>query len=262
VKPDVFDAESTVEKWDADYYHPIALRLYDRAIADMLELMQAEPGSTVLDAGCGSGVHSVRLARLGFRVRAVDISETMLAHARRNVESAGVADRVTLGRQDLRELDLPDASFRFAFSWGVLIHIPEAGRALDELARIIEPGGSLALYVSNASSFDVRLEALGRRLLGKPLPDFERTALGEGCWYTMDGQKLWVCRIDAEALVSELDERGFSLAHHRIGELSELQRRFRGLPRRLLLHLNNAAYRMRLSPRFASGSLFVFRKRA
>ncbi len=115
---EAFEAESTVEKWDADYYHPIALRLYDQAIADMLELMEVDTEGTVLDAGCGPGVHTIRVAKNGFRVCAIDISETMLAHARRRVEAAGVTDKVTFRQQDLTKLDFPDNSFRFVFSWG------------------------------------------------------------------------------------------------------------------------------------------------
>ncbi len=257
---EVFEAESTVEQWDADYYHPIALSLYDKAIADMLELMEVDSKTTVLDAGCGPGVHTIRVARNGFRVCAIDISETMLAHARRRVEAAGVADKVTFRQQDLTALDFPDNSFRFVFSWGVLIHIPDAEMALDELSRIVEPGGSLALYLNNKFSLDNRIESLARFLLRKPLTDLRQVPLGDGCWYRMDGQKLWVCRIDPRALVEQLTKRGFRLKHHRIGEFSDLQRRLTGLSRRFLLHLNNAAYRLDLSPRFASGGLFVFEK--
>ncbi len=259
---EAFEAESTIEQWDADYYHPIALRFYDRAIADMLELMEVDAASTVLDAGCGPGVHAIRVAKSGLRVCAIDISEMMLAHARRRVEAAGIADKVTFCQQDLTKLDFPDNSFRFVFSWGVLIHIPDGEMALDELSRIVEPGGSLALYLSNKFSFDNRIESLARFLFRKPLADLHQVPLGDGCWYEMNGQKLWVCRVDPKALTEQLAKRGFRLKHHRIGELSELQRRLSGLPRRFLLHVNNVAYRLNLSPRFASGGLFVFKKGA
>jgi 2-polyprenyl-3-methyl-5-hydroxy-6-metoxy-1,4-benzoquinol methylase len=47
----------------------------------MLRLMGVEPGARVLDAGCSHGVHSVRVARAGFRVCAIDNSQTMLREA-------------------------------------------------------------------------------------------------------------------------------------------------------------------------------------
>jgi 2-polyprenyl-3-methyl-5-hydroxy-6-metoxy-1,4-benzoquinol methylase len=73
---EVFEARSTVEEWDEDYYHPIALKLYDWAVLDMLKMMEVEAGATVLDAGCGPGVHSIRAAKAGYHVCAIDISNT------------------------------------------------------------------------------------------------------------------------------------------------------------------------------------------
>ena len=136
----VFELEQTVESWDHDYYHPIALRFYDAAVEDMLRHMGVRPGDEVLDAGCGPGEHSVRAARFGAKVQAIDISSTMLAHAAERVAAAGFADKVRLEQADLTQLHLPDASVDFAFSWGVIIHIPKEGaeQAFSHLARVDE----------------------------------------------------------------------------------------------------------------------------
>jgi len=112
----VFEEKATVEQWDADYYQPKGLKLYDWAVADMLRLMEVEPNATVLDAGCGPGVHSARVARAGHRVVAIDISSTMLSQARERVAKLQLTDRVTFFRKDLTKLDLADASFRYVFS--------------------------------------------------------------------------------------------------------------------------------------------------
>src|SRR6202167_5696798 len=90
----VFEQRATVESWDSDYYHPIAERYYDRAIATMLRLMEVEPGATVLDAGCGPGVHSVRVARAGYRVYAIDVSPAILTEAQTRVAAARAASLV------------------------------------------------------------------------------------------------------------------------------------------------------------------------
>jgi ubiquinone/menaquinone biosynthesis C-methylase UbiE len=259
---DVFEAETTVAQWDDDYYHPVAERLYDRAVADMLAWLRPVRGETVLDAGCGPGVHSVRVARAGFRVCAIDVSDTMLRHARRRVAAAGLADRVTFERQDLTRLGFADGSFRAAFSWGVVIHIPEAARALDELARVLAPGGRLALYLTNRTALDHKFEGAARWLLRRPLPGFQRGELGDGISYDMDGSRLWLWRMDTEAVARQLAGRGLRLVHRRIGELTEIQRRLAGLPRRVLLHANNAAWSLRLPPSLASTSLLVFEKAA
>jgi SAM-dependent methyltransferase len=256
----VFEQRATIESWDRDYYHPIAERYYDQAVASMLRLMEVETGAMVLDAGCGPGVHSVRVAREGFRVCAVDISQTMLQAAQARVAAAGLAAAVEFRQEDLTRLSFPDASFRYVFSWGVIIHIPDVEKALDELARVTKPGGSLALYVTNSRAWDHYLESLLRLLLRKPLDGRESLRLGSGIWYQMHGQKLWVWQFDIEELIRQLTIRGFRLTHKTIGEFSEIQRRVGGPLRRTLLRLNNLFYRLKLPPGPAASILLVFQK--
>ncbi len=256
----VFEAKATVQQWDDDYYHPIALKFYDSAIADMLKMMEVPAGATVLDAGCGPGVHSIRVARAGHRVCAIDISTTMLGEARRRAELDGVADQIEFQQKDLTHLEIPDNAFRYVFSWGVIIHIPAAAKALDELARIIAPGGKLALFITNKSALDHKIESFMRLVLGKPLKGMQRLELGDGIWYGADDEKLWVWRFETSAVVDYLKARGFRLTHRRIGALSEIQRRVSGLPRRQLLHLNDAAYRWNWPADLGTTQLLVFEK--
>jgi SAM-dependent methyltransferase len=255
----VFEQRATVESWDRDYYHPIAERYYDDAIATMLRLMEVPAGARVLDAGCGPGIHSVRVARAGHPVVAIDISQTMLAEAKARMAAAGLGASIEFQQQDLTNLSFPDQSFRYVFSWGVIIHIHEVGRALDQLARIVEPGGKLALYVTNRQAWDHKLESLARRLLRKPLRQ-ERFKLGNGTWYQMHGQRLWVWQFDVPKLERELAKRGLTLTHRVIGEFSEIQRRMDGPLRRALLRWNNLCYRLKLSPIPAASNLLVFTK--
>lgn len=255
-----FELQQTIEAWDTDYYHPIAERYYDQAVSRMLELLGAKPGDTVLDAGCGPGVHSIRAARAGLKVKAIDISDTMLAEARRRVQRAGCEDSIEFAREDLTRLSFPDGAFRFVFSWGVIIHIRDIEKALDELIRVVAPGGRLALYVTNASAWDHRFEAMARFLLRKPLKGLEQLPMGPGIWYDWKGDRLWVWRIDSRALTRYVEARGMKRITRKIGEFSELQLRLRGPLRHLLLHWNNLAYRLGLPPGPASTNLYIFEK--
>lgn len=256
----VFEQRATVESWDRDYYNPIAERYYDRAISKMLRLMEVEPGATVLDAGCGPGVHSVRVAREGYRVCAIDVSQTMLQEAKTRVAEVGFASAVEFRQEDLTCLTFPDASFRYVFSWGVIIHIHDVEKALDELARVVEPGGKLALYVTNSKSWDNKLESFLRFLLRKPLVGREFFPLGNGIWYEMHGQTLWVWQFNIRELERQLEARGLLLTHRAIGEFSEIQRRVKGPLRRILLRLNNLCYRLKFPPGLAVANLLVFQK--
>lgn len=258
----VFELESTVQAWDDQYYHPIAEPLYDKAVSDMLRAMEVSPGETVLDAGCGPGVHSIRIARAGHRVCAADISEKMLSHARQRVGSAGFSEQVAFEQEDLTKLSFADQSFRHVFSWGVIIHIHEVELALSELARVLQPGGTLGLYVTNKTAVDHGIEVLARAALRKPLVGRKRLELGDGVWYEMDGEQLWLWRFDVPALSSHLAQHGLELEYRRGGEFSEIQWRLRGLPRRTLLRLNNVAYRARVPAWAGVGNMLVFRKRS
>ncbi len=259
-KSSVFEVQDTVESWDSDYYHPIALHYYDRAVKNMLKLMEVPAGATVLDGGCGPGVHSIRVARAGYKVQAIDISETMLTQAKQRVANAGLSDSVAFQQEDLTKLSFPNASFDYVFSWGVIIHIPTIERALDELARIVAPGGKLALYVTNKAAWDHKIEAGLRMLLNKPLDGMQHLPLGDGIWYDYHGEKLWVWRVDTNALKQYLGDRGFTCKHQVIGEFTEIQRRVSGFPRKILLHLNNFCYDMRFAPAAGATNLFVFEK--
>ncbi|HAX76372.1 MAG TPA: class I SAM-dependent methyltransferase [Cyanobacteria bacterium UBA11372] len=259
----IFELKETIESWDDDYYHPIAEGYYDRAIPTMLRLMEVQPGATVLDGGCGPGVHSIRVAKEGYRVCAIDFSQAMLQEAKARVERAGMSHAVEFKQEDLTNLSFEDGSFQYVFSWGVIIHIREIEKALDNLARIVAPGGKLALYVTNKTALDRKIEFVARFLLRKPLSGLsglESLSMGDGIWYEMHGEKLWVWQIDSEALTKYLEARGFRLKHRLIGEFTEIQRRVSGKPRELLLHLNNLCYSLKITPAIAVTNLFVFEK--
>lgn len=78
-----------------------------REVDFLVEELRLQPGAAVLDVGCGTGRHTIELARRGFAVTGVDLSEGMLAEARRTAGQAGLevtlvhanAARMRLGRQ-------------------------------------------------------------------------------------------------------------------------------------------------------------------
>src|SRR5439155_13372310 len=158
-----------------------ALRYYDRAIAKMLRLLDPPSGSLVIDAGCGTGVHSIRAAKLGFKVKALDISSVVLQTARRNAQQAGV--QIEFEQADLTHLPFDDSSIQTLFSWGVIIHIPQIEQALHEIVRVLAPGGRVALQITNSRAWDYWLECMARFLLHKPLKDQQKLAMGTGGWF-------------------------------------------------------------------------------
>ena len=111
-----------------------------------MELLQLRPGSSILDAGCGTGVLIPRLAEavgpVG-RVTALDRSGPFLARAHARIDGLGLAERVDLVQGDVTALPFPDATFDAVHMERVLMHLDEPGDAIRELIRVTRPGGTV-----------------------------------------------------------------------------------------------------------------------
>src|SRR4051812_1608700 len=107
-------------------------------------------GSDVLEIGCGSGVHARILAEGGAHVTAIDLTPTAVAMTRRRLELHGLQGKVI--EADAERLPFPDASFDFVWSWGVIHHSANTPAVIDEIARVLRPGGRVALMVYHRSS--------------------------------------------------------------------------------------------------------------
>ncbi len=103
------------------------------------------PDPRILDAGCGTGEVSSRLAELfpGAQVLGVDILEGHLALARERY--ARWAPRLSFAHQSVFELAAPDGFYDLTVCRHVLHSIPHADRVIAELVRVTRPGGRLHL---------------------------------------------------------------------------------------------------------------------
>ena len=103
----------------------------------------------ILDAGCGTGEASRRLAEAfpGASVLGVDVLDGSLERARAGAARFG--DRVRFENRSIYELGLPPASFDLVVCRHVLQSIPHADRAIAELVRVIRPGGRLHLIAED-----------------------------------------------------------------------------------------------------------------
>jgi len=111
------------------------------------------PGEQVLDLGCGFGRHAFEAYRRGAHVVAVDRSPEEVEQVTamfRAMEAAGEAPAGLVARAvraDLLSLPFPDASFDVVMASEVLEHIPDDERAMAEIARVVRPGGRVAVTV-------------------------------------------------------------------------------------------------------------------
>jgi malonyl-CoA O-methyltransferase len=99
-------------------------------------------GLKLLDVGCGTGRHALRLAARGARVHAIDFSECMLARAR---QKPG-ADQVTFQVHDLAQpLPYSAETFDAVVSGLVLEHIANLDLFFAEMRRVCRPGGRIVV---------------------------------------------------------------------------------------------------------------------
>lgn len=115
-------------------------------------LLHSRP-ARVLDLGCGPGLYSVRLARLGCTVRGIDFSPASVAYARQAVQAEGLPVEIDLG--DVRETEYGVNQYDLAmFIYGEMnVFSPTAIRLiLNKAFQALKPGGKLLLEPSTEES--------------------------------------------------------------------------------------------------------------
>lgn len=99
-------------------------------------------GERVLEIGCGTGCDLLQFAKNGAVATGVDITPRHLDLARQRV-----GDRATVVRGDGRSLPFPDASFDYVYSHGVLHHSDQPRQVVQEIFRVLRPGGRFNIHV-------------------------------------------------------------------------------------------------------------------
>ena len=114
-------------------------------VANHWPLGRIEPGSIVLDLGCGAGTDLLIAAEMtgpAGRVIGVDMTASMLDRARASAAEMGVTN-VELHESLIEALPLDDASVDVVISNGVIDLVPDKDAVLDEIDRVLRPGGRL-----------------------------------------------------------------------------------------------------------------------
>lgn len=102
-------------------------------------------GKRVLEIGVGAGTDFVNWVRAGANSTGVDLTEAGIALCRERLALEGLS--ATLQVADAERLPFADASFEIVYSYGVLHHSPNTQRAVDEVHRVLERGGTALIMI-------------------------------------------------------------------------------------------------------------------
>ncbi|HEX2240944.1 MAG TPA: class I SAM-dependent methyltransferase [Actinomycetota bacterium] len=113
------------------------------------------PADLVLDVGCGGGRHSFAALKAGAAVVSIDLKPTVLREvadmSAALVESGQVGGQLAAtARADVLRLPFPEATFDCVIASEILEHIASDGDAIKEIARVLKPGGRVAVTVPRA----------------------------------------------------------------------------------------------------------------
>jgi ubiquinone/menaquinone biosynthesis C-methylase UbiE len=139
--------------------HPFVTR------ARLREALAPQRGERVLEVGPGTGYYTLDMAEWvapGGRVDILDLQQPMLDHVARRAQDRGVGN-IGATQGDARALPYPDGSFDAAYLVAVLGEVPDQDAALRELARVLRPGGRLAVGELLGDPHWVSPRALRRR---------------------------------------------------------------------------------------------------
>ena len=123
-------------------------------IAEFARDLKREGARRVLDLGCGAGRHSILLAKIGFQVVALDVSETALKILEDRLKTVSI-DNITLVKHEMRGLPFIDGYFDGVICTSVLHHgkLVEIKQAVREVHRVMRKGSSASVIVLSVTDF-------------------------------------------------------------------------------------------------------------
>lgn len=134
-KPDEKNGQTDFEGFD-----PLVLSSYKFCYRLLAENCK---NKTILDYGCGNGIHSIPLARTGAKkVVGIDLSEKSLEIARERAKREGLSDKIVFLKMDCEKMEFPENFFDVIFDGGTFSSL-DLKLAFPELARVLKPEGIL-----------------------------------------------------------------------------------------------------------------------
>ncbi len=154
----------------------------------------------ILEIGCGQGRVLLNLAFQGNKVIGVDISQEMLSICQSRLRNHGI--EIPLVCADTRHVPFRGDTFELVFSVGVVEHFVETANAIQEHARVCEPGGTVIVSVPHKGSF-FHLFKIGAQNLGLFRFGFEQSFTKDELRQMTEHADVTITNVVAQEIVPE-----------------------------------------------------------
>jgi len=151
--------------WESGDFGRVA-KLITPVAEQFMARIELRPGMRVLDAACGTGNLAVIAARRGCVTSGLDIASNLIAQARERARQESLDIELTEG--DVEAMPYPDASFDLVVSMYGVMFAPRPERVVNELQRVVKPGGLIALANWTPTGFIGKMFAVFGRHLPPP----------------------------------------------------------------------------------------------
>jgi|GEM_PF-1580796 len=148
-------------------------------------------GNKILEVACGNGDLSVFLAKLGFRVTGIDISNTGIHQAKSHAEKENVVDRTRFLVMDATKLDFPDNTFDCVIFPEVMEHVTSSRQYISEAIRVLKPGGRIVVSVPDTLEvpWPGHIRLFTKETLATEIEQYADDII----WYEMSFKKWLLC---------------------------------------------------------------------
>lgn len=145
-KDELFD--DWADRYDKWFSTPVGtlVKKYEEEL--LLDMLAPQPDERILDVGCGTGIFTSDVLSCGAKITGVDISYPMLVQAEKKTSRHLFQGLVG----DMTALPFADESFDKVYSMTALEFVKEASTAIEELHRVVRPGGAVVVTTLNSLS--------------------------------------------------------------------------------------------------------------
>jgi len=138
---------SDSEPGTSEFLDELEYKRYNKHYAYLTESAEFDQydGKDVLEIGCGMGIDLLQYAKGGANVTGIDLTEKAVKNSKAHFAHRNM--KGTFYTMNSEKLDFPDNSFDLVYSFGVLHHTKDTQKAINEVNRVLRPGGKAIIML-------------------------------------------------------------------------------------------------------------------